>query len=396
MPQALDAGDRKLLIGAGLLLVVLLVAAALFSPPQIAGTTSITSSYSQSWNGAKAAFLLLQNLGYNVQRWERSPVEIEGDAANEVLILAEPLQAPSEDERFAIRNFLANGGRVLATGASAGRFLPEAESFGEGDPTADKAEFDAVVPSPIERGAPRISMPAPYFWNPESPRELVVYGNENTAAVVTYTFGKGQVIWWGSASPLTNEGIRDSGNLMLFLNSVGPAGKRVLWDEYFHGVHGSLLSFFAHTPALWGAVQCGFVFLLILATYSRRVGPLREPVATSRLSPLEFVETLGDLYNSAHASSTSVGIADQHFRFVLTRQLGLPVNAPASELAKRASQTLGWEHERLLDTLKRCEAAAHEKNGVSEDEAVRLVQELFDYSKRLEPRRPNTQERQPN
>lgn len=167
-------------------------------------------------------------------------------------------------------------------------------------------------------------------------------------------------------------------------------------DEYFHGVHGSLLSFFAHTPALWGAVQCGFVFLLILATYSRRVGPLREPVAASRLSPLEFVETLGDLYNSAHASSTSVGVADQHFRFVLTRQLGLQVNAPASELAKRASQTLGWEHERLLDTLKRCEAAAHEKNGVSEDKAVRLVQELFDYSKRLEPRRPNTQERQPN
>jgi Domain of unknown function (DUF4350) len=386
MPHTLDGGDRKLLIAAGVLLGVLLVAASLIAPPQVAGTSSIPSSYSQAWNGTKAAFLLLQDLGYNVQRWERSPLEIDGDRKNEVVILAEPRESPSEDERVAIRDFLANGGRLLVTGASASQFVPEASTFSEGDPTAGNTTFSAVALSPIEQDAPQISMPAPDSWHPVSPRELIVYGNEDTAAVVTYRFGKGQVIWWASAEPLTNGGIRESGNLALFLNSVGPPGARILWDEYFHGVHGSLLSLFAHTPIMWASIQLGLMFVLVLATYSRRLGPIRPPATPSRLSPLEFVETLGDLYNSAHAGSAGVSIAEQHFRFAVTRKLGLSMHASISELATCASQNLGWEYTPLFETLNRCEVA-QQGGGLRDDEAVELVQQLFDFSKRLEVRR---------
>src|SRR5579864_2182064 len=64
------------------------VVSATISPPRITGASAIPSSYSPSWDGAKGAFLLLQNLGYNVSRWEQPPTQLP-QAANEVLILAE-------------------------------------------------------------------------------------------------------------------------------------------------------------------------------------------------------------------------------------------------------------------------------------------------------------------
>ncbi|MGH9728347.1 MAG: DUF4350 domain-containing protein [Candidatus Acidiferrales bacterium] len=388
MPHGLDSADRKLLIGVGALFAVLVIVSAIISPPQITGASAIPSSYSPSWDGAKGAFLLLQELGYNVSRWEKPPTQLPRGASDEVLILAEPVQPPSEEERFAITEFLENGGRVIATGSSAADFLPDAAEFAAGYPTAQSESFDAMVPSAITRGAPQISMTAPDNWAPTSLRQIVVYGNEDTAAVVTYRFGKGEVIWWAAPTPLTNGGIRDSGNLGFFLNCVGsPEGAHVFWDEYFHGVRGSLWAFFARTPVFWGVAQFGLVFLAIVFTYSRRLGPIRPPVTQSRLSPLEFVDTLGDLYASAHVASAAVGIAYQRFRFILTRKLGLPANASASDLAKSAGESLGWEQEPLLHTLSQCELASR-SGDVRVKDPVQLVQQLHDYSARLEVKRP--------
>lgn len=392
MFQSLDAGDRKLLIGAGILLIALVVVSTLVSPPEITGATGFPSSFSPGWDGAKGAFLLLKDLGYQVDRWEKPPAEIPGDAPNLVLILAAPTQRPTEEDRFAIMNFLQAGGRVLAAGSTAAKLLPEASEFKEGDPIEEAQRFPALLPSPLTRGAPEITMAAPIDWLPKSPRQLAIYGNEETAVVVTYHFGKGQVVWWAAPTPLTNGAIRQSGNLALLLNSIGPPRRvRVLWDEYFHGANGSLWSYFARTPLPWGIAQFGLVFLAILATYSRKQGPTHIPLVPSRLSPLEFVETLGDLYYSAHSGSASVRAAYQRLRFLLTRQLGLPANVHVSDLAKSASRHLGWNEAPLFDTLTRCERAMRRLD-LKDDEALKLVQEIFDYTARLRLGRSQKQE----
>jgi len=102
MPSSLDAGDRKLLIGAGVLLAILLVASTYLSPKQNSGRSAYPSSYSAQWDGAKAPYLLLQNLHYHVERWEQSPTEFAGTPSNEVLILAGPTQSASDEEKSAI------------------------------------------------------------------------------------------------------------------------------------------------------------------------------------------------------------------------------------------------------------------------------------------------------
>jgi hypothetical protein len=383
MPRSIDRTDRSILIGAAVLVLILAIATSLLTPSQRAGRTGFPSSYSTSWDGAKAAYLLLGELGYEVRRWDSSPTELQSGSQNEVLILANPLQPPTSEEATALRGFLERGGRIVATGDGISEFLPGGEKFVETDAAEQTVHFPALLPSPLTAGAPEISMPAPVGWHPTRIDQIAVYGNSDTAAVMAYSVGRGTMVWWGSPSPLTNKGLREPGNLALLLNSIGDkAGKRILWDEYFHGARADFSSYLAKTPLPWAFAQLGLLFAFVLVTYSRRYGTIRMPGKASRLSPLEFVDTLGDLYSAAHAGSAAVRVAFQRLRFQLTRQLGLAANATVAELARVASRALGWNEESLLGTLTRADRSSR-TIGVSDEEALEIVQEVHDYAARL-------------
>ena len=53
---------------------------------------------------------------------------------------------------------------------------------------------------------------------------------------------------------------------------------------------------------------------LVLFSFSRRSGPVRELPAPVRATPIEFVEALGSLYGNAGAASTAVSVAWERFR----------------------------------------------------------------------------------
>ncbi len=386
MPANLDRTDRTILIVAGVLVAILAVATSLLTPSRHNGRTGFPSSYSTSWDGAKAAYLLLEELGYDVRRSDNSPTEFEADSENRVLILASPLETPTSEETAALRRFLEGGGRIVATGDDVTEFLPGSQKFVETDDAMGEVQFPALLPSPLTSGAPEISMPAPIGWRPTRVDQIAVYGNNDTAAVVTYSVGKGTIVWWGSPAPLTNGGIRQPGNLPLLLNSIGATkGKRILWDEYFHGARGDFWSYIRKTPFPWAFAQLGVLLVFVLLTYSRRYGTIRMPGKVSRLSPLEFVDTLGDLYTSAHAGSAAVRVALQRLRFQLTRQLRLTGNATVAELAHAASNTLGWDEQSFFGTLARADRNSR-TIGVTDQEALEIVQDLHDYAARLEIR----------
>jgi len=391
MPAFLDAGDRRLLIGAGVAMVVLLVLTFVLAPAPAQQSIGYPSSYSPEWAGAKAAFLLLNQLGYHAERWERPPEELPADPRDTVLILAEPSEDASSEERMAIRAFVSDGGRVLALGGSAAKLAPDASAKEVPSWDLQSKAYSSLLPSPLTYDAPEITMIAPDEWTSHKPTQLGLYGSAQKPVVVSYHVGRGEVIWWASSSPLSNGLIREKSNLAFFLNAVGPTSSRVLWDEYFHGARGSLISYFAETPLPWAGLQIGLAFLAAVFTFSRRAGPVRVQAEESRLSPLEFVETLGDLYQSAHASPAAVGVAYQRFRTLLSRKLGAPTKAKIPELARAASGRFGWPEAALLDTLARSERAMRNIN-LDEKEALELVRQLHDYSDRIESARHTKRE----
>jgi len=391
MPAFLDAGDRRLLIGAGIAMVVLLGATFALAPAPAQQSLGSPSSYSSEWAGGKAAFLLLNQLGYHAEHWEQPPDQLPDDPRGTVLILAEPSEDATNDEIADIRRFVIGGGRVLALGGAAAHLVPDATAIQIPDWSIQSKTYDALLPSPLTRNAAEITMVAPDEWTSHRPSQLGVYGTTDKPVVVSYHLGAGQVIWWASSSPLSNGLIREKENLAFFLNAVGPVTSRVLWDEYFHGARASLVSYFFETPLPWAGLQIGLAFLAAVFTFSRRAGPVRVPATESRLSPLEFVDTLGDLYQSAHASPAAVGVAYQRFRASLSRKLGLATKAKLPELAHAAAARFGWPEDPLLDTLARSERAMRSIQ-LDEKDALELVRQLHDYSDRLESGRHTKQE----
>jgi len=372
VPVNLSSGDRKLLYVVMAVVVVMLVAMALLTPKEPDDDGS-PSSYSTKRHGGKAAYLLLKQSGYNIDRWEKAPQDLPVNPQNELLIIAEPNQYPDHDESNALRKFVAAGGTLLVAGSWSDDFAPESHvAFGKF--RAGWAECDPALPTGLSRGGP-ISMSGSLVWNKAKALQTIVHFTyKDEPVVVSYMVGHGEVIWWASALPLTNAGIRDKNNLNLLINSLGD-GKHILWDEYFQSE--AKHEIVAFPPAVrWAlAGQCLAFGLMLVFTYSRRSGPVLPLVPESRLSPLEFVDTLGNLYGRAGAAQVPVEIAFTRFRQLASRRLGLLGTINAQQLAQAMVVRRLVPNKEFAVRLQRCEDAISDPT-LTEKEALRLVQFL--------------------
>jgi hypothetical protein len=378
MPGKLNPTDRKLLLIAAAIFVLLMGVTVLLAKPE--NDSEIPTTYSSGSSGAKAAYLLLARLGYNIQRWEQSPRELPHGGGT-VLVMAEPLGAPTQEEKKKLLEFLESGGRLIFTGRFPALFERQAETVPDLSPAIGWQKFAAQSPSPITEAAAQITLTANAHW---ATRQFAIplYGDGDKIVVVKYATGKGEVLWWASATPLTNAGLKEPGNLEFLLACIGPAGGRILWDEYYHGYRHSLTASVAQSPAKWIFVQLGIFALAILLTYSRRNGPICTPPPESRLSPLEFVQTLGSLYQQAGAASVAVDVVYQRFRYWLTRRLGMESNASIEELERAVHKRWNWQDDAFNQTLHACEIARYD-NTLRPAAALQLVKSLYNYTAEL-------------
>jgi hypothetical protein len=379
MPLNVDPRDRKLLLGAACVFVLLIAGAMVFGGEGgvKAGTPS---SYSTASGGAKAAYLLLSRAGYKVERWER-PLHQLPQAMGRTLILAEPSEAPTRDEREGLKAFISQGGHVIATGMFAGTYLPENESVPDFLGGGTWKKVSALSPSDITRAAPEIVLAQQARWRSFS-AAYPLYGDQDNTLVVKYPYGRGEVLWWASATPLTNAGLKEQGNLEFFLACLGGAKGGILWDDYIHGYRQTLASSIAHSPVKWLALQLVLLGLAVLATFSRRSGPICKPASEVRLSPIEFVQTLGGLYEHAGSASIAVDISYQRFRYWLTRRLGVASNISVEELELAVRDRWAFVDDHFVAVLRRCESARIDPY-LHAPVALRLVQELDEYAVHL-------------
>jgi Domain of unknown function (DUF4350) len=378
MPAGLSPGDRRLFLAAGVILALMVGVSAVLTEGS-GNVVELPSSYSVASGGAKAAFRLLTESGYRAERWEQSLTELPS-GAGATLILAEPESAPTREEHAAVLRFVEQGGTLITTGMSGSLFLPERHV--SADPVAGLTweKMSAQAPTAITRAAPEITLAPRAYWDSEV-FAIPLYGSSDRERVIEYPYRAGRVMWWASATPLTNAGIREPGNLEFVLASVGGSDRRVLWDESFHGYRRSSSAPIGWRPlAALGAQALIFAAAVVL-TYSRRSGPLVPSVVERRLSPLEFVRTLGSLYQRAGATSVAVDAAYQRFTFALTRRLGLAGTASPEELERAVRDR--WKVDADFgDVLRACDRARTDP-GLSAADALKLTRALNDYTAAL-------------
>ena len=391
MPLRLSAADRKLFIGVAVIFGAMVVGGILFAS-KAGSKAEVPTTYSAGSEGAKAAYLLLQESGNPVSRWQRPLAELP-DPAGKTLVLADPEEAPTRQDKKQVEKFISGGGHVIATGMFATAFLPTGSSLPDFVEGMLWKKERALSPSAITRQAPEITLAPQARWQSDD-SATPLYGDEDNVRVVKYAFGKGEVMWWASATPLTNAGLREPGNLEFLLASIGDSRREVLWDEYIHGYRETLGASLVRSPLLWLVLQCTLLATAILLTFSRRSGPVLQPIHDVRRSPLEFVQTLGGLYQRAGAGSVAVDIAYQRFRYWLTRRLGMAGNASADDLQRAVGQRSLLKDERFSATLRECESARYHTD-LKPAQALSLIRALHDFAGRLKlfPRLTNSKEK---
>jgi hypothetical protein len=381
--------ERKLVLlfsGATLLLIL---AASLLAPPNDDSDKSPTT-YNSGTAGIKAAYLLLGNLGYSTARWEQPTAALATlDAPHTTLIFVEPAVPPESlaTVRADIANFLHRGGRVLVTGPDAASLLPNATIAPPSLPFGKLCLTTPEGRDPLAR-AGQVSIANQARWTAVTPTVHVEQWCGGDAVVVSYRVGAGTAIWWSSALPLTNLGLKDDASLKLFLASVeshveipvqNPSQPHpsVLFDEYFHGIQSSLADYTRGLPLTLIAWQTAAVALLFVLSFSRRNGPLRLPARLPRTSPIEFAESMGQLYRKAGATQAATENARRRLLRFLHDRCGLPravVQSDAATIAEALNIRFPGDWAGLADHLTLASEARHQS--LAPRNALALVKAL--------------------
>lgn len=379
---SLDPRDRKLLLVCLSAVVVLAVITGFFARNQNRDDDPVPSSYLTGRHGARAAYDLLQSSGYRIQRWEEPLSELARQAnTNTVVILAEPFLSNMADFK-AVDELLDHGARVLVTGFTGGALIP-------GSAVQPANQFQAackLTPQGLDPLADsgEVWMVPAAGWKLANPRYRVQYSCAGAPAVVEFKRGAGQVVWWASSTPLENGSIARADNLQLFLNALGPrAGHDFYWDESLHGDVRSPWFYARGTALNLLIIGLACVGLLVILSFSRRRGPLRELPAPARATPVEFLEALGSLYGKAGAAPTAVGLAYDRFRRrmgTLCGRKGMQMNA--AELAAALRRRFPQAPTELDADLAACEEAATDDR-LPPRRALALVQALSRHSEML-------------
>jgi Domain of unknown function (DUF4350) len=384
--SSLDKKDRRLLlscVGLGLALAILTG----ILMPNSENDNPLPSSYLTGRHGARAAYETLLRSGYQIERWESPLSDLAAKAGpGTVVIFAEPFTREISDLR-AVRTILRRGGRVLATGLVGGYLLPNGASNAPKafDFSACKLEPQGLDPL---AGSGEVWMRPEADWKLGNPTQRVEYSCAGQPAVVEYNWGKGHVVWWASSTPLENAMLSRDGDLELLLNSLGPrAGRHFYWDESLHGEIRSAWSYAAGPSLTMLPIGLAVLGLLVVLSFSRRSGPVRDLPAPARATPVEFLEALGSLYKNAGAASTAVGIAWERFRARSLQLCGLRGRKmSAAELAATIRSRFGRVVASLPPDFEADLAACEEASWSESTEpraALRLIQKLHDHEETL-------------
>lgn len=373
---SLDQSDRKLLIICLVVVAVMAVLTGVFARDQNRDDNPMPSSYLTGKHGARAAFDTLATSGYSLERWEQPLSDLSGRAdSSTVVILAEPLYTNTADFQ-AVEEIVKRGGRVLVTGMAGGMLVP-------GGAVQPSAQFQIAACKLTPEGLGPLAYSGDVWMTPVAgwkltiPRYHVDYNCAGQPAVVEYNEGAGHVIWWAASTPLENGSIGRDGNLNLLLNALGsPEGHHFYWDESLHGETTSRF-FYARGAAL-NLLLAGLAVLglLVVFSFSRRSGPVRDLPLPARASPIEFLEALGSLYAKAGASGTAVGLAYGQFRRKMGDLCGLNgMQMNAQELGAALRRRFPQAGEELEADLAACEEASMNDKLISK-RALALVQAL--------------------
>ncbi len=372
------------------------------------------STHSGRPYGTLAAYLLLQESGLRVGRWEQDYRALERTQDVRAVVFVEPNDKPDARQLQALRRWIANGGTFLmferswslAVGdhiLTPGGQLPTAGA----ESVFGKAPSRHIVPwqpGGIFEGVRALSCSEKAVsaglrplrkedlerskHSEEAPPlsgHLPLAGVNDVPVVLEIRCGAGRIVFVGDPFVIANGGIGEADNARFILNlahmAVGNGNGRIVFDDYHHGyrvTNGGLLGFlgyFRGTPIPWLFWQAVAFGLLVAYTLGRRFGrPLHLPVKP-RTNPLEFVAAMAQIQKAAASRDLAVENLYRRFHRRLCRYAGLPPTVPLAELCAVVGEHSGRPAGEWQALTERCQAII-DGAPTTDAELLHLAQQL--------------------
>ncbi len=280
------------------------------------------TSYDAGSSGFRAVYLLLEDLGYPVER-SKQPT---GEGVRWVL---DP--AAKDAELPALADWVRNGGTLLLATSSAdvarGLGLDVEIKKRDADPKDEDAEGPDLTK--LSGGSPLVLGPR------EKGRVWVKAGG--APFVTIYDVGRGEVWLVNRPAFLTNALLPKADNAVLACRlAEAMRGDRIAFDEYVHGLRDrpSVAVLLLRPPALWMTLQLLLLTAILLWHHAPRFGSLQSVPPPRRRSVEEFLDALAALLERRGDYNNAIRTARENLARDIEQSLGLAADTPPEILAR--------------------------------------------------------------
>jgi hypothetical protein len=248
----------------------------------------------------------------------------------------------------------------------------------------EDSDFETILDEEPEASPPSVAVSVDENSGPAtSPAPVVHLATSQSPLLIDYSHGQGRIVLLSDSYMVSNNGIGLKDNLQLALNLVGGSPHSssagiIAFDEFHQGrmtTSNPFIGYFSGTPVIAIAGQIVLLVLLILWTRGRRFARPVPLVQVDRRSSLEFVASMAELQQRAHAYDLAIENIYSRTRRVLARYAGVDYNSPRAEIAARvASRSTPSAHQ--IETLMRQSEEAINGGGINEKQSIHLVKRL--------------------
>jgi len=236
----------------------------------------------------------------------------------------------------------------------AGNLVIESKTATKKSSAQDHDSSNGKTSNPSEEEESSIAEAA----SPTSSAPVVHFSRDNGGLLIDYSHGKGRVIVLSDPFIVANNGVNRADNLQLAINIIAGYGGLIAFDEYHQGhaiTHNALIQYFAGTPIVAMCLQLALIVLIVVWSRGRRFArPLPLP-HVDRRSSLEFVASMAELQQRAHAYDLALENIYARVRRVLVRHAGASNNSPRTEVAKRVALRSNLNQQELESLMRNCE-----------------------------------------
>ncbi len=281
------------------------------------------TTFSSTPEGTKVFYRYLDELGLKPQTLQQ--FDTLPEHATVIIAANQPFaKQVTPTEARVLADWVRAGGRVVFAGTYVTEFV-DALDLSSATALGDDVALKSVLPSAYVEGVTTVRAGMSRIYASDSGWAAVLK-HKDWLALGVRRVGAGEVVWLADAYPITNEGISVADNARLGVLLAAVPGREIWFDEFHHG--------FARGGGIIERVGPGgqsalLVFVLglalLLAAYSRRLGPPINVTETPIARTGAYIDSLAMLYRKAGARREALVALEDGLTRALALRYGSPV-----------------------------------------------------------------------